>query len=91
LNPDSRSPLPPVVFVTAELAPFATSGGLGDVSRALPRALAALGHQVSVGDRSGRGDRTRGGHVSRSPALGADRRHGHGRGFFVAPFGAPLW
>jgi len=29
LTPDSRSPLPPVVFVTAELAPFATNGGLG--------------------------------------------------------------
>jgi starch synthase len=36
------------VFVSAELAPFATSGGLGDVSRALPRALAMLGHRVSV-------------------------------------------
>jgi starch synthase len=48
LTPESRSPLPPVVFVTAELAPFATSGDLGDVSRALPRALASLGHPVSV-------------------------------------------
>jgi starch synthase len=36
------------VFVSAELSPFATSGGLGDVSRALPRALAMLGHRVSV-------------------------------------------
>jgi starch synthase len=41
-------PLPSVVFVSAELTPLATSGGLGDVSRALPRALAALGHRVSV-------------------------------------------
>ncbi len=40
--------LPSVVFVSAELTPVATSGGLGDVSRALPRALAALGHRVST-------------------------------------------
>jgi len=48
LKPDTASVLPPVVFVTAELAPFAATGGLADVSRALPRALAALGHPVSV-------------------------------------------
>jgi starch synthase len=41
-------PLPSIVFVTAELTPLATSGGLGDVSRALPRALAGLGHRVSI-------------------------------------------
>jgi starch synthase len=48
LTPDSRESHPSVVFVSAELSPFATSGGLGDVSRALPRALAMLGHRVSV-------------------------------------------
>jgi starch synthase len=39
---------PSVVFVSAELAPIATTGGLGEVSRALPRALATLGHRVSA-------------------------------------------
>ncbi|MBI2963697.1 MAG: glycogen synthase GlgA [Deltaproteobacteria bacterium] len=40
---------PSVVFASAELAPLAATGGLGDVSRALPRALAgALGGRVSV-------------------------------------------
>jgi len=46
--PDSREPHPSIVFVSGEVSPFATSGGLGDVSRALPRALAMLGHRVSV-------------------------------------------
>jgi starch synthase len=46
LKPGER--LPSIVFVSAELTPLATSGGLGDVSRALPRALATLGHRVSV-------------------------------------------
>jgi starch synthase len=48
LKPERREALPSIVFVTAELAPLATSGGLGDVSRGLPRALAALGHRISV-------------------------------------------
>ncbi len=39
---------PAVVFVAAELSPLATTGGLGDVAAALPRALAALGHPVSI-------------------------------------------
>lgn len=46
MKPEER--LPSIVFITAELTPLATSGGLGDVSRSLPRALAALGHRVSV-------------------------------------------
>ncbi len=37
-----------IAFVTAELAPHAHVGGLGDVSRWLPRALAADGDEVCV-------------------------------------------
>lgn len=37
-----------VLFVASEAAPFAKSGGLGDVSAALPKALAARGHDVRV-------------------------------------------
>jgi starch synthase len=32
-----------VVFVSSEIVPFASTGGLGDVAAALPKALAALG------------------------------------------------
>jgi starch synthase len=37
-----------ILFVTPEVTPFARTGGLGDVSSALPKALAALGHDVRV-------------------------------------------
>ena len=37
-----------VLFVSAEVAPFAKAGGLGDVSGALPRHLRARGHDVRV-------------------------------------------
>jgi starch synthase len=37
-----------ILFVSSELAPFAKTGGLGDVSAALPRALRAAGHDVRV-------------------------------------------
>jgi starch synthase len=37
-----------VAFVTSELHPFSKTGGLADVSQALPAALAALGIEVTV-------------------------------------------
>src|SRR5919106_649977 len=37
-----------VVMVASEAVPFAKTGGLADVTGALPKALAALGHRVSV-------------------------------------------
>jgi len=37
-----------VLFATAEFAPLAKTGGLGDVSAALPGALAGLGCEVRV-------------------------------------------
>ena len=37
-----------ICFVTSELAPFAKTGGLADVSAALPRALHDAGHDVHV-------------------------------------------
>jgi starch synthase len=37
-----------IAFVTSEMTPFMKTGGLADVSAALPRALARLGHRVTV-------------------------------------------
>jgi starch synthase len=37
-----------VLFVASEVAPFAKTGGLGDVAAALPRALALRGHDVRI-------------------------------------------
>lgn len=37
-----------IVFVTAEMAPFAKAGGLADVAGALPAALARAGYSVDV-------------------------------------------
>jgi starch synthase len=45
--PASLAPLS-IAFVTSEMTPFMKTGGLADVSAALPRALARLGHRVTV-------------------------------------------
>ena len=37
-----------IVIVASEVVPFAKTGGLADITGALPKALATLGHQVSV-------------------------------------------
>ena len=37
-----------VGYVSAELAPFAKTGGLADTAAALPKALAKAGHKVTV-------------------------------------------
>jgi starch synthase len=37
-----------LLFVTTELAPFVKVGGLADVAAALPKALRALGHKVTI-------------------------------------------
>src|SRR5450759_4463797 len=37
-----------VVLATSEVSPIAKTGGLGDVCGSLPKALAALGHGVTV-------------------------------------------
>jgi len=37
-----------ILFVSAEVSPFAKTGGLGDVAGALPKALTSAGHEVLV-------------------------------------------
>src|SRR5262245_16608456 len=49
-----------VLFITSEARPFGKTGGLADVSTALPRALARLGHRVTIVVPKYRGARTDG-------------------------------
>ena len=44
---EAQTPLD-IVFVSAEVAPWSKTGGLGDVMGSLPVALAARGHRVMV-------------------------------------------
>ncbi|HUL77442.1 MAG TPA: glycogen/starch synthase, partial [Vicinamibacteria bacterium] len=37
-----------VAFVTPEMGPFVKTGGLADISAALPKALSRMGHRVTV-------------------------------------------
>ena len=37
-----------ILYVSAEVEPFAKSGGLGDVLGALPKAIAKKGNEVAV-------------------------------------------
>jgi len=37
-----------IVHISSEVAPFSKTGGLGDVSRSLPKALSRLGHEVMI-------------------------------------------
>ncbi|MEA2097895.1 MAG: glycogen/starch synthase [Patescibacteria group bacterium] len=37
-----------ILFVTTDLSPFCKAGGLGDVSRSLPKALSKIGHDVRI-------------------------------------------
>ncbi len=39
---------PKILFVTTDLDPFCKAGGLGDVSRDLPRALSQMGYDVRI-------------------------------------------
>jgi len=44
----SKSKKLKIVHIASEVAPFSKTGGLGDVTRSLPKALKRLGHDVSI-------------------------------------------
>jgi starch synthase len=72
-----------LLFVASEVAPFSKTGGLGDVAAALPEALAARGHRVTVvTPLYGSIDPRR--HRLRRLPQGAEAR-GEGAGLWVAP------
>jgi starch synthase len=78
-----------ILFVASEVAPFSKTGGLGDVMGALPKALAALGHRVSVvSPRYGSIDPAARG-LERLD--GAVRVHGHPTTLWIAPGEAPVY
>jgi starch synthase len=78
-----------ILFVASEVAPFSKTGGLGDVMGALPKALAALGHRVSVvTPRYGSIDPAARG-LERLD--GAVRVHGHPTTLWIAPGEAPVY
>ncbi len=48
VDPEATGAPLPVLFASSELGPWMKTGGLGDVTAALPRALASLGMEVRV-------------------------------------------
>ncbi len=46
----ARKPLK-ILFLAAEVIPFAKTGGLADVAGSLPKAIKALGHDIRVAKR----------------------------------------
>lgn len=63
-----------VLFVAAEVAPFAKAGGLADVAGSLPKAIRALGHDIRV----------------MMPAYGWIHRHGFELRREFEPFPIPM-
>src|SRR5690606_7980208 len=64
-----------ILFASSEVAPFSKTGGLGDVAFALPRALAARGHEVLV----------------LSPLYGCVDRERHGLSLAGEAVGGRVW
>lgn len=61
MTSEPQGPALKILYASAEIMPFAKVGGLADVAAALPKALAALGHDVRVvtpdhGGQAGKGE-----------------------------------